>query len=90
MCAELTGTFLDGRSFFYHCQGPGYAYELLTKLYLESSTKIQKLAIRLDPDPLRECRQRWIFRRLKRWKALGRRLQVLDLTVLLDSNMPLW
>nr|CDJ89352.1 Protein Y57G7A.11 [Haemonchus contortus] len=88
-CAEVTGTLKRIPSmFYYHADNTKNARLMLQHLVELTSTTIQSLNIRLDPDPLRLLNSKQISNRISEWSQLGKQY-CNDYRIVLDSNMPL-
>ncbi|KAK5964921.1 hypothetical protein GCK32_010568 [Trichostrongylus colubriformis] len=67
-CVEVTGTFEKSSSmFYYHADNTSNARVMLENLIGLTSTGIQSLNIRLDPDPLRQRNKKQISDRIAMW-----------------------
>ncbi|CAI4232783.1 unnamed protein product [Auanema sp. JU1783] len=86
-CVEITGEFSNDQSFLYHAPNAEEAEHLLKKLEELTRSKITRMTIRLDDDPLRLRNSVWISERLQKWKNV---LTIFDSShIVIDHNMPL-
>uniref|UniRef100_A0A1I7YRF9 DUF5110 domain-containing protein n=1 Tax=Steinernema glaseri TaxID=37863 RepID=A0A1I7YRF9_9BILA len=85
-CAELTGETSRGDSFHFHAIDPQNA---VTLLEVASSSRPQRLVVRMDPDPLRLNDVPSTLRRIESWLRLKTILQPYEFNLILDNNMPM-
>uniref|UniRef100_A0A0N4Z343 DUF4265 domain-containing protein n=1 Tax=Parastrongyloides trichosuri TaxID=131310 RepID=A0A0N4Z343_PARTI len=88
-CAEITGIFKNGKSFFYHAVNPDKSKLFLNFINKYLDTHIKTIELSLDPNPLRNWTKKECEKRIKSWRDLCYSLSKTSAKINFNYNMPI-